>query len=56
MAWKPGGFYKVRVPPKTEVLDNTNIEQDESVRCDTRVGSKTKEIKEERNYLILVVD
>ena len=30
-------------------LNNTNIEQDDSVteyRCDTRVGSKTKEIKE----------
>ena len=25
----------------------TNIEQDDSVRCDTRVESKTKEIKEE---------
>ena len=37
--------------PRQKELNNTNIEQDDSVtecRCDTRVGSKTKEIKEGR--------
>ena len=34
--------------PKQKELNNTNMEQDDSVRCDTRVGSKTKEIKQER--------
>ena len=36
--------------PRQKELNNTNIEQDNSVtecRCDTRVGSKTKKIKEE---------
>ena len=39
---------------KQKELNNTNIEQNESVRCDTRVGSKTKEIKEERERFIAV--
>ena len=30
--------------PKQKELNNTNIEQDDSVRGDKRVGSKTKEI------------
>ena len=37
--------------PRQKELNNTNIEQDDSVtecRCNTRVGSKTKEIKEGR--------
>ena len=38
--------------PKQKELNNINIEQDHSVRCDTRVGSKTKEINEERKKLI----
>ena len=39
-------------PPKQKELNNTNIEQDDSVKGDTRVGSaKTKEIKEERKKL-----
>ena len=36
--------------PKQRELNKTNIEQDNSVRCDT----KTKEIKEERKKLIVV--
>ena len=40
--------------PKQKELNNTNMEQDDSVRCDTRVGSKTKKIKEERTKLIVV--
>ena len=31
--------------PKQRKLNNTNMEQDDSVRCDTRVESKTKEIR-----------
>ena len=34
--------------PKQKELNNTNMEQDNSVSCDTRVESKTKGIKEER--------
>ena len=30
--------------PKQKELTNTNTEQYDSVRCDIRVGSKTKEI------------
>ena len=37
--------------PKQKELNNINIEQDHSVRCDTKVVSKTKEIKEERKKL-----
>ena len=39
---------------KQKELNSANIEQDDSVRCHTRVGSKTKEIKEERKKLIVV--
>ena len=37
--------------PKQKELNNTNLEQDGSVRCDTRFGSKSKEITEERKEL-----
>ena len=36
--------------PKQKELTNTNTEQYDSVRCDIRVGSKTKEILEEISY------
>ena len=39
--------------PKQTELNNTNIVQDDSVRCDTRVGSKNTELKEERKKLIV---
>ena len=44
------------LPKQMKELNNTNtcIEQDDSVRCDARVGSKTKDIKEERDELIVV--
>ena len=35
---------------KQKELNNTNKEEDDSVRCDIRVGSKTKEILEEISY------
>ena len=35
---------------KQKELNNTNIEQDDSVRRDTGVGSNTTEIKEEISY------
>ena len=40
--------------PKQKELNNTNMEYDDSVRCDKRVGSKTKEIKEEKKESIAV--
>ena len=53
---KPGGLYKVRFPLTSgqKELNNTNIEQGDSVWCDTRVGSTTKEIKEDGKKLIFV--
>ena len=46
------------LPKQMKELNNTNtctcIEWDDSVRCDTRVGSKTKEIKQEREELLVV--
>ena len=41
-------YTRLGVLQKQKELNNTNMEQDDSVRCDTRVGSKTKEIKQER--------
>ena len=40
--------------PKQKESNNTDIEQNNSVRHDTRVGSKTKKINEEREKLIVV--
>ena len=42
---KPGSAYKrLRIFPKQKKLNSTNEGQDLSVSCDTRLGSKTKEI------------
>ena len=41
-------------PPKQKESINTNIEHKNSDRCDTGVGSKTKEMKEARKKLIVV--
>ena len=40
--------------PKQKELNNTNIEQANSVRCDPRVGSKPEEMEEERKKLMVV--
>ena len=54
MARKPKrnqqAYIRLGFLPKQKELNNTNIEQDDSVRCDT----KTKEIKEERKKLTIV--
>ena len=47
-------YTKLDFLPKQTELNNTNAEQDDLVRCDTKVGSKTMQIKEERKKLIVV--
>ena len=58
MARKPkrnqDAYSRLGFLPKQKELNNTNIERDDSVRCDTRVGSNTKEMREERKKLIAV--
>ena len=51
---KQEAYARLGFLPKQKELNKTNIEQDDSVRCGTRVGSKIKEVKEERKKLLVV--
>ena len=58
MARKPKrnqeAYTRLSFLPKQKELNNTNTEQDYSVTCDTRVGSRTWEIREERATKLIV--